>query len=535
MRKSNTPSMPRINQFLDSTVFKESKVIFGKNYLENKVSSIVNLEQAGRAHCELLLLDEKTALNGLEKANLSKLAGVVILAKMPKLKGRRKTAANRYKYKSEFNTVEEICRKSKAPLVVLASDSNLSKALKDVRSLHGQFLEHKGSESEIYSQLFNTVLEYGLDGLVKFLSEELRRPVCIETIDFKILSSQKMAATPVTRRKTLLSDCQALIDSDSFQSTDKYIRLGKRLVVPLIQGDNSLVGFLSVMVRSYDDEKDLLWLLKPASLASMVVLVQRKRGEKGTASAKKSLLRDLLEGRVLSSVEMEKVEIHFGFDFYDGFYLLGVDVLHKKTGQKSSSVNWPDEIYVSVEVEDTKVFVVPFLAGSKLTYEEASQKLASAIRARNKDVLVQVGVSRAIHSMLEFHESYKQARQSLIIGSMMNPGTEYTIGYGDLGLKRLLYLIIDHPELEQFYKETLGPLEEYDREWDTELTETLKVYVNHGANLNLAARKLFIHRHTLRYRLEQIEDDILNIDVDSQEVLLNLQVAFLIKQLLNMS
>jgi len=113
---------------------------------------------------------------------------------------------------------------------------------------------------------------------------------------------------------------------------------------------------------------------------------------------------------------------------------------------------------------------------------------------------------------------------------MIHKEREFSIGYGELGVKRLLYLIIDHPEVDRFYKEALSPLEAYDEEWETDLLDSLRVYVNEGANLNSTARALFIHRHTLRYRLEQIAD-ILKVDIDSQEVLLNLQIAFLIRDM----
>jgi purine catabolism regulator len=90
--------------------------------------------------------------------------------------------------------------------------------------------------------------------------------------------------------------------------------------------------------------------------------------------------------------------------------------------------------------------------------------------------------------------------------------------------------MIDHPELERFYEENLAPLERYDQEYESELVSSLRVYLAQGANLNSAARALFVHRHTLRYRLEQIAE-ILKADIDSQEILLNLQIAFLIKDM----
>ena len=526
MRKSNKTSLPSIRQLLGAQKFAESNVLYGKSLLNNKIGSIVSYEDQASFTDGLLVVNDEASVNGDGLQAIDKLTGLVVVSRASK-----KTPS------SKVLTLLDLCKKSKVPLVVLKSEIAFGKALQALKNSFENYSDDSNSKAnDVHSRVFNVVLEYGIDGLANYVREELRRPVCIETFDFKIVSSINMTGTPVRSRKKLVQECQNLVEGTSIDDTTgdvAFVRLGKRLVLPLIQGKNSIVGFLSVMMRSEDKEVDLLWLLKPASLASMVSLVQKKRGTKATSSAKKSLLCDLLEGRNLSSVELEKVEIHFGFDYFDGFYVLATNILSEKTGQKPVVTTWPDEIYVSVQVEDTRVFVIPFLSGAKLSYEGASKNLADSIKSRNKDVIVQIGTSRKVTSMLEFHDAYKQARQSLIIGSMMHSGIEYTIGYGDLGLMRLLYLIIDHPELEQFYKETLGPLEDYDKEWDTELTETLRVYVNHGANLNSAARALFIHRHTLRYRLEQIEDDILHIDVDSQEVLLNLQVAFLIKQLLD--
>ena len=57
------------------------------------------------------------------------------------------------------------------------------------------------------------------------------------------------------------------------------------------------------------------------------------------------------------------------------------------------------------------------------------------------------------------------------------------------------------------------------------MVPTLRVYLQEGYNLNSAAKELFIHRHTMSYRLEQIAE-LLKVDIDSPEVLLNLQIAF---------
>jgi purine catabolism regulator len=156
--------------------------------------------------------------------------------------------------------------------------------------------------------------------------------------------------------------------------------------------------------------------------------------------------------------------------------------------------------------------------------------LVSRIKAATEngaELKLQVGAARMAETLLDLPDAYREARQALIIGSMMHGENEFSVGYGDLGIKRLLYLMIDHPEFDRFYEETLAPLEAYDEEWESELVPSLRVYLEQGSNLNSAARALYIHRHTLRYRLEQIAE-ILKVDIDSQEVLLNLQIAFMI-------
>jgi purine catabolism regulator len=174
--------------------------------------------------------------------------------------------------------------------------------------------------------------------------------------------------------------------------------------------------------------------------------------------------------------------------------------------------------------------VVPYHAKSEKTWQQEAEELVQSIKKNNKDRKIQLGAGRMIQTSLDLPDSYREARQALIIGSMVHGDSEFITGYGDLGVRRLLYLMIDHPELDRFYEENLAPLEAYDAEWESELVPTLSVYLKQGANLNSAARELFIHRHTLRYRLEQIAE-ILKVDIDSQEVLLNLQIAFLVKDM----
>lgn len=70
----------------------------------------------------------------------------------------------------------------------------------------------------------------------------------------------------------------------------------------------------------------------------------------------------------------------------------------------------------------------------------------------------------------------------------------------------------------------LRPLTAYDNEHRTELVKTLAAYARSGGSANVAAKKLMIHRNTLRQRLQRIEDH-LNEDLSSTDDWVSLSLA----------
>ena len=51
----------------------------------------------------------------------------------------------------------------------------------------------------------------------------------------------------------------------------------------------------------------------------------------------------------------------------------------------------------------------------------------------------------------------------------------------------------------------LGPIESGEGEYGGELLRSLEAFVEHNGQWERAARELFCHRHTLRYRIRRIE------------------------------
>jgi PucR family transcriptional regulator, purine catabolism regulatory protein len=78
--------------------------------------------------------------------------------------------------------------------------------------------------------------------------------------------------------------------------------------------------------------------------------------------------------------------------------------------------------------------------------------------------------------------------------------------FADLGTYQLLLSLQDPDALRTFADSVLTALDEYDRAHGTELVVSLRAFLERNARWEAAAKDLYVHRHTLRYRMRKIED-----------------------------
>jgi PucR family transcriptional regulator, purine catabolism regulatory protein len=87
--------------------------------------------------------------------------------------------------------------------------------------------------------------------------------------------------------------------------------------------------------------------------------------------------------------------------------------------------------------------------------------------------------------------------------------------------------------LTLFAERLLGPLEEHDRERNSDLVQTLEGFLTAGGSTTGAAEHLNVHRNTLGYRLRRIAQ-LTGDDLDDEDVRLNYGLALRIRQLQNL-
>jgi purine catabolism regulator len=109
----------------------------------------------------------------------------------------------------------------------------------------------------------------------------------------------------------------------------------------------------------------------------------------------------------------------------------------------------------------------------------------------------------------ELRRGFHEARcaleaKALALNGHGDPGALAT--YRDLGSFQLLLSLQDEDALRLFCDSILAPIEDSEGAYGGELMRSLEAFIEANGQWERAARALFCHRHTLRYRIRRVEE-----------------------------
>src|SRR5829696_338244 len=148
--------------------------------------------------------------------------------------------------------------------------------------------------------------------------------------------------------------------------------------------------------------------------------------------------------------------------------------------------------------------------------EEEAFALAERIRARVAREVgdeLSAGAGRGA-SAGELRRAFHEARCALEARALAGGDTVGTNGsappllatYRDLGSFQLLLSLQDDDALRLFCDSILSPIEEGEGAYGGELMRSLESFIECNGQWEKAARQLYCHRHTLRYRIRRVEE-----------------------------
>ncbi|WP_197031415.1 PucR family transcriptional regulator [Bacillus sp. UNC438CL73TsuS30] len=168
---------------------------------------------------------------------------------------------------------------------------------------------------------------------------------------------------------------------------------------------------------------------------------------------------------------------------------------------------------------------------SQSNMEELKKKCSKLIAALEEEIpkaKIKGGIGCTTAPFYHIKKSYRESVKTVEIGQFIYPNKN-VLSYKDLGPFGFIHLRSFKEDFSHVIENLLPVLQQDDRE---ELISTLKAFLESKCNFNLAAKKLYIHNNTVRYRIAKIQQ-LTKIDLDDPPERLKLEMVLMFEKHLN--
>jgi purine catabolism regulator len=397
---------------------------------------------------------------------------------------------------------------------------------------------------EIHDTLTALVLEGGsLQDVAEALATLLGRSVTVENSDFQVLATARVGPIDEARTRSIEAGstppdlAQHLLERGIYERLlskrgpvrvpampDLGMRM-ERIVAPIIV-DNQFMGYVWIIAGKYPlDELDELAIEHAATVAALIIFK-----EQAVRDAEMALRGDLID-QLLQAPDhpdpalMERAH-QLGFHLNRAYQVLMVrgEPVTDQTAQPlmKQIEHWLESegLPALAALRDTHVVVI--LQGRRLPEgERLARRLVDGLRDADTSVLV--GVGRAVEDLTGLEASYNQANEALEVAQGMGRQEE-VITFDSLGVLHWLRHLPTDVLAGNTYMIGIRLLDDHDADQGASLLGTLEAYLNAGGTITKAARDLNVHRNTLVYRLDRIEE-LTGFNLRDPECQLNLHIA----------
>ncbi len=151
-------------------------------------------------------------------------------------------------------------------------------------------------------------------------------------------------------------------------------------------------------------------------------------------------------------------------------------------------------------------------------------------------VQLSIGIGNACQNTSDYKRGFAEANEAIQMGQNLpkEEGERRTspivTHFNDLGVYRYLYKIARMDDLRDVYQDQIALIDSYDHRKNTDLLDTLEVYLECAGNLTKTSERLFVHRNTLIQRLDRLQS-LCEVELQERSNWLTLQIAIKIYKL----
>ncbi len=299
----------------------------------------------------------------------------------------------------------------------------------------------------------------------------------------------------------------------------------------LIYGDKTLKPLASrnthfdyaAFVQGTDEQAKLICSLVTVALNSAKAYYEEKHDKRAFV---KSIISDNI---LLGDIYARAKELHFIAEAPRAVF-----VVRQLSATDTSVVDTMHSLFADnqddfvISINETDIAVIKLLSDggdSKEIYRIA--KTIEDTLSKHANIKIAIGIGTVVPHIRDLAKAYKEAGVAIEVGKVFD--TEKTIiNYENLGIGRLIYQLpttLCGMFLQEVFKK--NPIDALDQE----TLFTINKFFENNLNVSETARKLFVHRNTLVYRLEKIKK-LTGLDLREFDDAITFKVALMVKKYL---
>lgn len=405
----------------------------------------------------------------------------------------------------------------------------------------------------IHGSLTRLVLDGGaLQDVAQELCKLLQRPVEIDDLSFAVLAaagadteiddSRRAAlregrSAPALlehlRRTGVLSRIRATFEPeriDPDESTTPYGMTMARILAPIVVA-RKIYGYVWIIAGRRELEPLDFHAIEHAATVAALILFRDQTGRQAEERAEIRVLSRLLadDARIDNTLREEAGRFRLRLEAPHAIIVIDPGTNEVRAVELAAR-NAVRRVGLAVAMGERAGRVVMLVETPRA---EAVSDLCDRIITESLPLEdgIRIGASPSHDDAATLHRAYEHALEALALLPAL--GDERRIAhFEELGILHWLHAVPQELLAENAFARNIQRLAEHDRARGAELLHTLEVFLECDGNSVRAAEKLIVHRHTLKYRLQRIEE-LCDVDLSDPLCKLNLRTALLSRRMRN--
>ncbi|WP_367386993.1 PucR family transcriptional regulator [Bacillus vallismortis] len=379
-----------------------------------------------------------------------------------------------------------------------------------------------------------------LEDVADHISDVLRCPITIEDVNHKLLAySTHSDCTDPARTSTIIGRRvpEKVINKlwkdgtiPALLKTDQPIRvkqiddvgLSNRVAISIWK-NSQVLGFIWALESQKTLSDDDLMTLQMAAKAVRNKLLKLQIRKTKNEERSQEFFWKMLTGH-----------IHQEHDMADGFHKLGMvapsefsvmiirinsELTEKIEQQLQYLQETTQQVHVLLTTVDSNELIILTAPKTEHPFQDLKQFALSTqkqLKERYKIEGTSIAFGGIYNSISFVSRSYQEALSVLKAKERFAEETQHFFSFSELGIYQYLDVLDEKRKQTGYFNYSLSKLEQYDRNHQSNMVETLERFIEADSNVNTAAKVLNIHVNTLNYRLKRIsqiaEIDLKNVN-----------------------